>query len=181
MKMQSGRKSSQQRELPRFFTFLLALTAVLPLVLSTAETLNTDQFQLALSNNWVKDKSSNPERINLHSSQPAVTVTLQFTAITVAPEQLEEVARMAGDLRLDDERSAAKQHNASLTVLGPNVIPCQQGFRASYSGQDGMGRTFRFLALAMPGKLVAFYAESSTQTPAELEAVTESLLKGLIL
>src|SRR5438876_12339217 len=119
---------------------LAALLGALPITTSAASTLDAGAFQLALSDDWVREQSSDPGQCSLRSKKESVHLTLSYTRMKAPSSRLEEVARKVVEFRLGAEQRAAAEHDLHLTIAEPIVVPFQQGFQVAYFGQDNRGR-----------------------------------------
>ena len=160
----------------RLITFIAAM---LSFGAQAVEILETPAFKLKLGEDWQAEASSAPEQYSFYSKKLSVGITTSYTLYNAKASDTERIAKKLKEFRLAGESTAAKEFDLQMTIAEPIVVPFSMGHQVAYYGHDSKGRQFRYLGLVYTSKTVNVYAESASRTQQELEAVFNTLLKGL--
>jgi hypothetical protein len=156
----------------------LTLTCLVGFTLSAWGEVSIRQpaYSAELDGDWVEVSCTIEDQISLISRSRSAQARIQhFTDIKIRPEAMEKIAR--GTIELGIKQEPGNSRGKPFTILGQSVEQMAGGYRAAYYGRDETKRSFRFVSLILPTKVLNIYVEMPSAFEPNLEAVTNSIVE----
>ena len=157
---------------------LLVLVCMVSLSLpSWAEvSIHESAYSAQLDDDWVQVACTTEDQVSLISKSRNAQVRIQhFDNLKLKPEALERIAR--GVIELGIKQEPSNSMGRHFTIAGKSLEQIAGGYRAKYYGRDETKRSFSYVGLVLPTKVLNIYVEMPSAFEADLESVMSSVIE----
>jgi hypothetical protein len=143
------------------------------------EVIDDPNFSLELDDSWARVPIDDPQLHGFVNKARTIGIVVSGTSVDVAPEQMDQAARMLIDMRIKGEHERASAAGTRALIYEPIVVPRPWGRAAVFYGHDDKGRQFSFSAWVTRHCTISLYGSSDSLSQSELfdalDAIAEKI------